>query len=75
MKTSTLRVGLRRRRDSRPHARWTTLNVSLQHSIATLAASWSARKIARELQIHREMVLLASGSSGRFKTGHSAPAQ
>jgi IS30 family transposase len=31
------------------------LNVSLQHSIATLAANgWSARKIARELNIHRE---------------------
>ena len=33
------------------------LNVSLQHSIATLAANgWSARKIARELNIHRETV-------------------
>ncbi|MGH6751515.1 MAG: IS21 family transposase [Bradyrhizobium sp.] len=33
------------------------LNVSLQHSIATLAANgWSARKIARELGIHRETV-------------------
>src|SRR5436190_21190317 len=33
------------------------LNVSLQHYIATLAASgWSARKIARELGIHRETV-------------------
>ena len=33
------------------------LNVSLQHSIATLAANgWSARKIARELHIHRETV-------------------
>jgi len=31
------------------------LNVSLQHSIPTLAAQgWSARKIARELGIHRE---------------------
>lgn len=31
------------------------LNVSLQHSIATLAAlGWSARKIARQLGIHRE---------------------
>ena len=33
------------------------LNVSLQHSISTLAANgWSARKIARELGIHRETV-------------------
>src|SRR6185295_1516692 len=31
------------------------LNVSLQHSIATLAAKgWSTRKIARELSIDRE---------------------
>ncbi len=33
------------------------LNVSLQHSIAALAAkNWSARKIARELGVHRETV-------------------
>jgi transposase len=33
------------------------LDVSLQHSIATLAANgWSARKIARELGVHRETV-------------------
>jgi IS30 family transposase len=33
------------------------LDVSLQHSIVTLAAKgWSARKIARELGIHRETV-------------------
>ena len=33
------------------------LNVSLQHSIATLAANgWSARRIARELGLHRETV-------------------
>ena len=33
------------------------LNVKLQHSIATLAAKgWSARKIARELGLHRETV-------------------
>lgn len=33
------------------------LNVSLQHSISTLAAKgWSARKIARELGVHRETV-------------------
>ena len=33
------------------------LNVSLQHSITTLAAKgWSARKIARELGVHRETV-------------------
>jgi hypothetical protein len=42
------------------------LNVSLQHSIATLGAKgWSARKIAREPQIHRETV-------GRYL--HPAPA-
>lgn len=34
-----------------------TLSVSLQHSIATLAArGWSQRRIARELGIHRETV-------------------
>ena len=33
------------------------LDVSLQHSIATLAANgWSARKIARQLGLHRETV-------------------
>ncbi|MGH7443097.1 MAG: helix-turn-helix domain-containing protein [bacterium] len=33
------------------------LNVSLQHSIATLAAKgWSFRKIARELGLDRETV-------------------
>src|SRR4029434_9440033 len=33
------------------------LTVSLQHSITTLAAQgWSARKIARELGVHRETV-------------------
>jgi|SRR5882724_3017455 len=33
------------------------LNVSLQHSITTLAAlGWSHRRIARELGIHRETV-------------------
>ena len=33
------------------------LNVSLQHSITTLSAKgWSARKIARELGVHRETV-------------------
>src|SRR5882672_5443654 len=33
------------------------LNVSLQQSITTLAAKgWSARKIARELGVHRETV-------------------
>jgi IS30 family transposase len=33
------------------------LNVSLQHSILTLAAQgWSNRRIARELGLHRETV-------------------
>jgi IS30 family transposase len=33
------------------------LNVSLQHSITTLAAhGWSRRRIARELDLHRETV-------------------
>jgi len=33
------------------------LNVSLQHTISTLAANgWSTRRIARELGIHRETV-------------------
>ena len=33
------------------------LNVSLQHTIATLAANgWSRRRIARELGVHRETV-------------------
>jgi IS30 family transposase len=33
------------------------LTVSLQHSIATLAAKgWSSRKIARELNVDRETV-------------------
>jgi orotate phosphoribosyltransferase-like protein len=33
------------------------LNVSLQHSIATLAnKGWSSRKIARELDLDRETV-------------------
>src|SRR5690606_4788078 len=33
------------------------LEVNLQHSIATLAAKgWSARKIARQLGVHRETV-------------------
>src|SRR5262245_37997479 len=33
------------------------LNVSLQHSISTLAAhGWSQRRIARELGVHRETV-------------------
>ncbi|MDE3067037.1 MAG: helix-turn-helix domain-containing protein [Verrucomicrobiota bacterium] len=33
------------------------LNVSLQHSILTLASrGWSHRRIARELDVHRETV-------------------
>jgi transposase len=45
------------------------LNVSLQHSILTLVASgWSARRIARELGIHRETV-------GKYvRLGQSKPA-
>ena len=47
------------------------LNVSLQRSITKLAAKgWSARKIARELGVHRETV-------GRYlqpKTSKSKPA-
>src|SRR5437899_8158744 len=44
------------------------LNVSLQHSIATLAAKgWAARKIARELGVHRETV-------GRYLRAQAKPA-
>jgi len=45
------------------------LNVSLQHSILTLAGhGWSARRIARELGVHRETV-------GRYlRPGDSKPA-
>ncbi|HEV2455950.1 MAG TPA: hypothetical protein VGY98_16925 [Verrucomicrobiae bacterium] len=45
------------------------LNVSLQHSILTLAAhGWSARRIARELDINRE-------TAGRYlRLGQSKPA-
>ena len=53
------------------------LNVSLQHSIATLAAhGWSHRRIARELDIHRETVgrhlRLAGSKPAKVLTG-SAP--
>src|SRR5262245_8864397 len=46
------------------------LNVSLQHSILTLAANgWSLRRIARELEIHRETV-------GRYvRRGEAKPAK
>jgi len=53
------------------------LNVSLQHSITTLAAhGWSHRRIARELDIHRETVgrhlRLAGSKPAKVLTG-SAP--
>ncbi len=53
------------------------LNVSLQHSILTLAANgWSHRRIARELDIHRETVgrhlRLADSKPAKVLTG-SAP--
>jgi Homeodomain-like domain len=53
------------------------LNVSLQHSITTLAAhGWSHRRIARELDIHRETVgrhlRLADSKPAKVLTG-SAP--
>ena len=53
------------------------LNVSLQHSILTLAAhGWSHRRIARELDIHRETVgrhlRLAGSKPAKVLTG-SAP--
>jgi hypothetical protein len=53
------------------------LNVSLQHSIMTLAAhGWSHRRIARELDIHRETVgrhlRLAGSKPAKVLTG-SAP--
>lgn len=60
------------------------LNVSLQHSITTLAAKgWSARKIARELGLHRETVgryLQPVASSGGSKpaippTGSNGPSE
>jgi len=48
---------LRRVRQEPHKGAMNQLNVSLQHSIASLAANgWSARKIARELGIHRETV-------------------
>jgi hypothetical protein len=50
------------------------LNVSLQHSITTLAAhGWSHRRIARELDIHRETVgrhlRLAGSKPAKVLTG------
>jgi transposase len=55
------------------------LNVSLQHSILTLAANgWSQRRIARELGIHRETVArhvrLAGSKPAIPLTGYLAPA-
>ena len=56
------------------------LNVSLQHSITTLAAhGWSHRRIARELDIHRETVgrhlRLADSKPAKVLTGvEPAPA-
>ena len=53
------------------------LNVSLQHSIATLAAhGWSHRRIARELGIHRETVgrhlRLAGSKPAKVLTGSAS---
>ena len=53
------------------------LNVSLQHSITTLAAhGWSHRRIARELDIHRETVgrhlRLAGSKPAKVLTGSAA---
>ena len=53
------------------------LNVSLQHSITTLAAhGWSHRRIARELDIHRETVgrhlRLAGSKPAKVLTGTEA---
>lgn len=50
------------------------LNVSLQHSISTLAANgWSRRRIARELDIHRETAArylrLAASKPAKVPTG------
>ena len=50
------------------------LNVSLQHTITTLAAQgWSHRRIARELDIHRETVgrhlRLAGSKPAKVLTG------
>ena len=56
------------------------LNVSLQHSITTLAAhGWSHRRIARELDIHRETVgrhlrLAGSKPAGTLTGPESDPA-
>src|SRR5580692_3210463 len=55
------------------------LNVSLQHSIATLAAQgWSHRRIARELQVDRETVgrylRLAGSNPAKVLTGLAADA-
>jgi transposase len=56
------------------------LNVSLQHSILTLAAhGWSGRRIARELDIHRETVgrhlRLAVAKPAKVPVGFSAPSR
>jgi transposase len=56
------------------------LNVSLQHSILTLAAhGWSGRRIARELDIHRETVgrhlRLAVAKPAKVPAGFSAPSR
>ena len=53
------------------------LNVSLQHSIMTLAANgWSHRRIARELDIHRETVgrylRLADSKPAKVLTGSAS---
>ena len=54
------------------------LNVSLQHSILTLAANgWSQRRIARELDVNRETVgryLRQARSNPAISTSGSEPA-
>jgi IS30 family transposase len=56
------------------------LNVSLQHSILTLAANgWSQRRIARELAIHRETVgrhlRLAASKPAKVPAGSDGEAE
>src|SRR5262245_51659790 len=53
----TMRMGCEPCGEDRTGAAMNQLDVSLQHTIATLAAKeWSARKFARELGLDRETV-------------------